>query len=352
MPSGSALVLVVLVLLVCVVSQVHAETAQSVPAALGDENVSSVTSSHLLRGPSVAAATPSRNSSASMTAYYQDAGVEAVYLSGAAYCGKSLQTWSCTPCKSASKTANIQSNAVRVFNSSLATYGYVAYDSKKDRIIVAFRGTTNLQNWITNLKTARTQFLNTGTSVHIGFNSAYMSVRDKVLASVNEFLGAHRSARIMVVGHSLGGALATLCAVDIALTKGIKNIESYTFGSPRVGNQAFADLYKNKIPSGFRVVHWRDIVPSVPPGWFGFNHVQQEVFYNSDSSSFELCDGECSIFASSIPDHLSYINIPISGMCGDAASMVVGSSEAIHAAVDQMYKEAEQQRLSGVSVPE
>ena len=87
----------------------------------------------------------------------------------------------------------------------LATYGYVAYDSKKDRIIVAFRGTTNLQNWITNLKTARTQFLNTGTSVHNGFNSAYMSVRDKVLASVNEFLGAHRSARIMVVGHSLGG---------------------------------------------------------------------------------------------------------------------------------------------------
>ena len=34
-----------------------------------------------------------------------------------------------------------------------------------------------------------------------------------------------------------------------------------------------------------------------------------QVFYNSDSSSFELCDGECSIFASSIPDHLSYINV-------------------------------------------
>ena len=49
---------------------------------------------------------------------------------------------------------------------------------------------------------------------------------------------------------------------------------------------------------------------------------------------------------------LLWIQIPISGMCGDAASMVVGSSEAIHAAVDQMYKEAEQQRLSGVSVPE
>ena len=62
--------------------------------------------------------------SASMTAYYQDAGVEAVYLSGAAYCGKSLQTWSCTPCKSASKTANIQSNAVRVFNSSVRSSPY------------------------------------------------------------------------------------------------------------------------------------------------------------------------------------------------------------------------------------
>jgi triacylglycerol lipase len=50
--------------------------------------------------------------------------------------------------------------------------------------------------------------------------------------------------RVVVCGHSLGGALATLCASDLAGYLGAKcAVSSYTFGSPRVGNAVFASEY-------------------------------------------------------------------------------------------------------------
>lgn len=69
-------------------------------------------------------------------------------------------------------------------------------------------------------------------------------------------------------GHSLGGALATLAAWDVhqlvqmdpALC-GRVHLQVYTFGAPRVGNCAFARLYKAAVPSTWDVVNDHDVVP-------------------------------------------------------------------------------------------
>ena len=67
----------------------------------------------------------------------------------------------------------------------------------------------------------------------------------------------------MVTGHSLGAALATFCAVDIMRTiKPKTTVYLYTFGSPRVGNQKFADYVFTLFPDGkySRITHYDDIV--------------------------------------------------------------------------------------------
>jgi len=46
---------------------------------------------------------------------------------------------------------------------------------------------------------------------------------------------------------SLGGALATLCALDLKLNQGAHDVRLYTYGSPRVGNSVFAEWFESQI---------------------------------------------------------------------------------------------------------
>ena len=72
-------------------------------------------------------------------------------------------------------------------------------------------------------------------------------------------------------GHSLGGALATLCALDVQYNFPDKQVSCYTFGSPKVGNSYFKDSFNKRVPQTYRFVNSADTVPALPPG--GFEHV-------------------------------------------------------------------------------
>ena len=74
----------------------------------------------------------------------------------------------------------------------------------KSTIVVAFRGTANLQNWLTNIKVSmRAQ---AGVRVHEGFALAVDSVWDEFRPLIKENGGPEKA--IWITGHSLGGALA------------------------------------------------------------------------------------------------------------------------------------------------
>lgn len=80
-------------------------------------------------------------------------------------------------------------------------------------------------------------------------------------------LEAEEVTNVVCVGHSLGGALATLCAKwcrDVAFPDA--TIGCVTIGSPRVGNIAFAEDFNNRVVDGlnYRVVNKCDVVPAVP----------------------------------------------------------------------------------------
>lgn len=113
-----------------------------------------------------------------------------------------------------------------------------------------------------------------GAQMHQGFANAYTtSVRKKI----HDYLRSHTAANVTVTGHSLGGALATLCAVDIQynFSNQVK-IELYTFGAPRVGNEGFRESFNRRVPNSYRFVHGMDIVPALPRSWQGYQHVDAE----------------------------------------------------------------------------
>jgi hypothetical protein len=139
-----------------------------------------------------------------------------------------------------------------------------------DFVLLVFRGTNHLEDWGDNLKALslsdfQPECWPRGGQVHVGFREALDRVWDKI----NQHLDG-RQIPLFYTGHSLGAALATLAASRRPPSA------LYTFGSPRVGDQAFAATLSD-LPV-FRVVNNRDVVTALPPPIRGFCHVG-EVHY-------------------------------------------------------------------------
>ncbi|MEO1699573.1 MAG: lipase family protein, partial [Planctomycetota bacterium] len=122
---------------------------------------------------------------------------------------------------------------------------------------LAFRGTDEPQDWLVNVR-ARLVEWSEGGRVHEGFARGLDALWPGIEPALVDL-----GAPVVAVGHSLGGALATL-----ALARG-PLAAAYTFGAPRVGDEAFGRTLRGPM---FRVVHGRDPVPCVPPRRWGFRH--------------------------------------------------------------------------------
>lgn len=139
-----------------------------------------------------------------------------------------------------------------------------------NNIFIALRGTEpKLIDWLTDFNLMQTiipyENINTDIRVHKGFITAYKSVRQ----TIQDYLQANKSniSNCYVMGHSLGGALATLCAVDIQYNFPELKLECYTAGSPMVGNKAFVDSYNKRVPDTMRTFIRKDIAPMFPLSW-------------------------------------------------------------------------------------
>lgn len=114
--------------------------------------------------------------------------------------------------------------------------------------------------------------------VHEGFRKASCSVRNTVNNAVITFIAkniASDSYKLIIGGHSLGGALATLTAINIKKTFSKSNIELYTFGCPPVGNSSLKDLHGSLINLSLRIVNQNDPVPYLLSKEQHYIHVDQ-----------------------------------------------------------------------------
>jgi predicted lipase len=87
---------------------------------------------------------------------------------------------------------------------------------------------------------------------------------------------------VTICGHSLGGALATLLALDLAATAAnptnaahaqFRNPTVFTYASPRTGDSMFAATYNLVVPNSNRIENRFDLVPHLPATWMGYQHV-------------------------------------------------------------------------------
>ncbi|OQS04142.1 hypothetical protein THRCLA_03600, partial [Thraustotheca clavata] len=157
-----------------------------------------------------------------------------------------------------------------LYDAESDTYGYVLKGDK--RIVVVFRGTQSGKNAVTDVKyrlvpadfVAHNHPEFEKIRLHRGFWSAYLTVRaelKRVLALTMKEMGGQ--VQLYFTGHSLGGALATIAAFDVAYSTN-EDIVMYNFGSPRVGNHAFAKCFNKLVPNAYRIVNDGDAVVGNP----------------------------------------------------------------------------------------
>lgn len=174
-------------------------------------------------------------------------------------------------------------------------------------LCIAFRGTVNLRNALTdaNARMVEHPEMPPGSQVHRGFWHAFKEIVPSLVAVLRDFFLCstenHSSAReawasslssIVCTGHSLGGALAMLCAYSISagsLNRDVfgqqsnarrRQVVCYTYGSPRLGNVHLAQAYNSAVPETYRTINENDLVARVGLCWQ--EHAGREVRINRD----------------------------------------------------------------------
>eukprot|EP00261_Vitis_vinifera_P004765 XP_002271065.3 PREDICTED: phospholipase A(1) DAD1, chloroplastic [Vitis vinifera] len=164
--------------------------------------------------------------------------------------------------------------------------GYVAVCQDKEEIarlgrrdvVIAFRGTATGMEWVENLRATLTSLVgstnNGGPMVESGFWSLYTSklsscpslqemVRDEIGRVIRSY--GDEQLSITITGHSLGAALATLAAYDIATTfDHAPMVTVVSFGGPRVGNTSFRCQMEKSGTKILRIVNSDDVITKVP----------------------------------------------------------------------------------------
>ncbi|KAA6459209.1 lipase family protein [Acidobacteria bacterium AB60] len=161
------------------------------------------------------------------------------------------------------------------------TIGIIAQnDADPLDVVIAIRGTEGVWEWLQDFKFLPRPFPRVQGSglTEDGFTDMYLSFSltpgpsGTFMDDVVALLAA--SAKITISGHSLGAALATLLALDMAVNTRFP-VTLYTLASPRVGDLSFHNLFNHVVQDAFRVANRLDIVPKTPPPLFYF-HVGDE----------------------------------------------------------------------------
>lgn len=154
--------------------------------------------------------------------------------------------------------------------------GLVLHAQSSGDAVVAIRGTEGIKEWVQDAKFDDIPFppVAGAGNTEDGFTDMYESMTVgrgagavSVVKSLPSIAWKQTVNSLTICGHSLGGALATLLALDVAAnTPAPYNKPTvYTYASPRTGDPGFVKKYNQLVPSTFRIENDADLVPKLPP---------------------------------------------------------------------------------------
>ena len=145
--------------------------------------------------------------------------------------------------------------------------------------ILAVEGTTDMSDWATNIK-----FLLMDDGCHRGFKSNAQRTLSELVLNY-EALNPERV--LVLTGHSLGGATATIIADQLLPFN--DNIALVTAGSPRPGGRKLKKRLEKL--NHYRFVHGDDVVPKTPPYLNGYVHTHPKIYLeDTDDTRFDGVD--------------------------------------------------------------
>lgn len=188
--------------------------------------------------------------------------------------------------------------------------GFIGIDHSVRALYLVYKGSASTRDWVKNLNAIpvayepvvhtsaefapKIAFECRGCRIHKGFGTFTKTNGATILRAMHHYMAKHPDYRIVVAGHSLGGALALISAAELRLMG--HDVLAVTLGAPRVGNlrfvrwvdqlfdtegavahigdkRSFAELRTALV----RMVHRHDVVPMLPPTRL-YRHAGYEYF--------------------------------------------------------------------------
>jgi triacylglycerol lipase len=164
-------------------------------------------------------------------------------------------------------------------------FGFVLENEKE--IIVAFRGTDSQTDWLADALAFQKTFPygDDCGKVHYGFLEIYDSCRKEIFRTISRL---DKRKRVLITGHSLGAALATLFALDLVKNSNFSDVELINFASPRVGNRQFCKAVNKEVKKIARIVNIYDVVTLLPPFVIPFPWVKNKGFFYHVKGKYKL----------------------------------------------------------------
>ncbi|KZT30406.1 alpha/beta-hydrolase [Neolentinus lepideus HHB14362 ss-1] len=205
-----------------------------------------------------------------------------------------------------------ESKLLKSFHGKVADlHALTAYRPSRKQLVLAISGTRNARQVFYDLRAIMTCYPRSkGCKVHTGFWELYRGIKESATKNIRD--GIHQLSEdireIVITGHSMGGAIGSLLALDLLLDQDEallgRSLKLVFFGAPRVGNAHLVELWhdvsqRHRREHGADSLHeyfvkgYNDGVPSLPPHKLGYRHLTKQPLYFARGQLYYIPPSEC-----------------------------------------------------------